>query len=83
MVALYVGDGEGLANAVGFGNRVSVHDGDFEAAWVAPRSERLVEVREIEQKGASGASGANNQHPHAVAKQVFLDGVFNLHEGSR
>ena len=79
LVVAYVGDRERLANAVGFRNCVSIHDGDLDAARVAPRGERLVEVGEVQQEGAAGASGANDQHAHAVAQQVVLDRMINLH----
>ena len=48
LVVAYVGDRERLANAVGFRNRVSIHDRDLEALRMAPRCERLVEVGEVE-----------------------------------
>jgi hypothetical protein len=31
-----------------------------------------VEVWKVEQKGAAGASGANDQHPDALAKQLLV-----------
>jgi len=69
LVLAHVGPGERLPDAVGLGNRVAIHEGDFETIGMPPRPHRLVQIRQAHHNGAPRATRAHHQNPHEPATE--------------
>ena len=69
LVLAHIGPGEGLPDAIGFGNHIAIHERDLKAIRMPPRPHRLVKIRQPHHDGATGAAGADYQNSHCPATE--------------
>jgi len=66
---------EGLADAVGAGNRIAVHYRNMQSSWMARCHKRLIQVRQSRDYCAPCSSTTHHQHTHLPFEQLWVDAV--------
>ena len=76
-----IGDRKRLADAVGFGDRIGIHQENVKPGKSSPDAQRLVEIRQPHRDGASRTAGSDDENANRSAR-IGAKGeyVFNAHD---